>query len=507
MTSPTPNQQFNSAESVIDYFRSEVKKNGTADLAGIEEEIIVVDQQGKPLSHQRFQHFLSDLIRNLPEGEVIAGRSLHGGILPVLKGVFSGGYVQPETNTTLVELAHAPRDQAWGIYQQSKDFTTQLKLTAAEHGIHVIGGGVVPTMHWDDFGKDDVVIPNADYAYSCNHMQQGTRPEYCKTVFGTASVHHNMGFNDPDLMASYITTSLRMQPTMIALLGNSPLWDNQRAHIDDVPMLSYRSRVQIDYGNLFGEQDGAAYLYPDFLINPQASFESIINGYLDLPLDRTIIDGQKRECNGLTMRAYLNGYELDGKTHYPDAAALTMMIREPIVDVRPSFTGTGPRVETRAHDGVSQHVAVAIDAFYRGILENLDQAQALMSGITNKDLRLSRHLVCEQGLTSPVQHNHADITTQQDLALKLLEISESGLDSRGHGEAALLAPLFVLATTGINPATRLLSSQDDVDQTPQTILQAMDYARHGFADGTTYQWPQALPHTRRTLTVNAACNR
>ena len=144
-------RKFRSPADVVDYFRSEVSENGTAHLAGIEEEIIIIDRNGKPISHEQFQHFLQELIQALPEGEIISGRTVHGAPLPVLKGIFSGGNIQPETNTTLIELAHAPTDKSWGIYQQSGDFTKQLKITAAQHGLHVIGSGAVPTMHWDDY--------------------------------------------------------------------------------------------------------------------------------------------------------------------------------------------------------------------------------------------------------------------------------------------------------------------------------------------------------------------
>jgi gamma-glutamylcysteine synthetase len=356
------NDEFRSPKAVVDFFRSEVTKNETPDQAGLEEEIIVLDHEGKAISHERFQEFLWDLISALPQGLAIAGTHIDGSTIPVLMGTFSDGSIQPETNTSLVEFAHNPCDSAWGHFIQSRRFSKQLHATAANHGLYVVGSGAVPTMSWGDFQRDDIIIPNSSFAYSVQHMRQGTRPEYCRTVYGTAGIHHNMGFNDPELMAQYITTSLRMQPTMIALLGNSPFWDSAPAYNGGRPIVSYRSLAQINYGKIFGSGDGVSYLYPDFLIDQSADFAAIINGYLDLPLDRTIVAGQKQPCPGLTMRHYLNGYAVDDRVHYPSVAALIMMIREPIVDVRPSFVGAASRVETRSHDCVSQHCAVAIDA-------------------------------------------------------------------------------------------------------------------------------------------------
>ncbi len=500
---------FTSPESVTAFFRQQIVRNGDPALAGLEEEIIVLDLGGKPVGHDRFQGFLGDFIRALPGGRVVPGRSIRGGEIPVLKGVYDGGLIQPETNTTLVELAHAPTESAWGCFEQSRAFTQQLTRTAAFHDMLVLGGGAVPSVDWRDFGRDDVVIPNADYVYSWTHMTQGTRPEYCRTVFGTASVHHNMGFNDPERMARYIVTTLRMQPTMIALLGNAPFWNGTRASKDGAPLLSYRSSVQLDYGKLFGSEDGADYLYPDFLIDPDATFASIVDGYLDLPLDRTMVGGRKRSCEGLTMREYLRGYEADGRIYYPDEAALTMMLREPIVDVRPSFTGAAPRVETRAHDAVSQQVSVSLDAFYRGIAASLEEARELMAGIEGGEIRRLRRAVCREGLQARLVHERPEIRTQQDLALWLLDLSERGLQARGLGEDLLLSPLWVLAQTGQNPAQRLLSVYESGGRNMRTVLQAMDYASGCHADGVFYAWPEDAVRFGRQQPIRRAfvCNR
>ncbi|HAX90586.1 MAG TPA: hypothetical protein DCY07_00030 [Rhodospirillaceae bacterium] len=504
-----PVRPFPTSSSVVDFFRNQITHNGDPALAGLEEEIIVVDQTGLPINHNRFQEFLGDFIRALPDGEVIAGPSVHGDIIPVLRGSFAGGLVQPETNTTLVELAHAPARTAWGCFEQSRDFTRQLMQTASAHALLVLGGGVVPTISMEDLLSHDAVIPNADFIYSWTHMTQGTRPEYCRTVFGTASIHHNMGFNDPDVMARYISTSLRLQPTMIALLANGPLWNNRLATIGGRQLLSHRSDVLLDYGNIYGYRDGLDYLYPDFLLDPNATFESIVDGYLDTPLDRTIVGGRKISCNGMTMREYFAGYSMNGQTHYPDEAALTMMIREPIVDVRPNFTGSAPRVETRAHDGVSQHVAVSVDAFYRGIAANLGAARVLTSGMDASEVRLARTMTCRQGLQTPLFHADPAITTQQDMAVSLLQIAEDGLLMRGYGEETLLAPLWTLATSGKNPAQRLRSVYRQAACNMTKVMRAMDYSNPYFADGTAYPWPSGPSRVTNTRQVKEAltCNR
>lgn len=500
MYSPT---EFRSEEHVIAYLIDQIVSNGNPHLAGLEEEIIVLDADGKPLSHRKFQSFLSDLILSLPSGEVIAGQSVHSESIPVLRGKFQHGLVQPETNTTLVEYAHAPTMDAVSSSLQSQTFTAALMKTASRHGLVVIGAGSVPTMAWDDFLKDGVVIPNGDFRYSWTHMMGGTRPEYCRTVFGTASVHHNMGFNDPDLMAKYMATTLRLQPTMIALTGNAPLWNLERARDEKGRnLLSHRSQVQIDYGSIFG-MDGVDYLYPDFLLKP-ATFTDIVQGYLHLPLDRTIVAGQKVSVGKLTMADYLrDGIEIAGQRHYPGVDAITMMLREPIVDVRPAMTGFAPRVETRAHDCVSQKMAVALDAFYRGVLANLNAVQHLMSGMTRDEIRRQRQQVCSIGLASPVKHENDAIRTQRDLACEVLRLSAIGLGYRGLGEGMLLEPLLMIAESGLNPAQRTLRGWKSHNTTD--LLEALRYDQTCFADGTSYARPQHPHQPRKHAHVEATC--
>jgi gamma-glutamylcysteine synthetase len=452
----------------------------------------MLSKEGKPFTFEQFQGLMSDFIPGLPNGKIRTGKNIIDGSPMILGGESSLGSIQPETNTTLIEFAHTPQDATWKINEQSRLFCDHLKHFAHNSEIAVIGSGVVPTICWNDFKRYQAIMPHATFPYSWEHMNNNTRPEFCRTVFGTASVHHNLGFNDPEQMAVYMTTTLRLQPTMIALNGNAPFWNGARAfNAEGLPLLSYRSDLQLEYGKIYGT-DGLRYLYPDALINPQANFAQIINYYLDAPLDRTMVEGVKRYVQGLTMREYINhGYSHNGKLHLPDIAAIDMMFRIPIMDVRPSMI-SAPRVETRAHDCVSHHMAVALDAFYRGIAQNLEEAKDLVSGIEYNEIRRQRKGVCVHGLGMPLIHSNPDIKTQQDLAIRALNIAETGLSMRGLQEEQFLAPLHVIAETGQNPAQSLLSALEAKSHKPSDyafLLEALDYTQDRFADGTMYQWP------------------
>jgi hypothetical protein len=336
-------------------------------------------------------------------------------------------------------------------------------------------------------------------------MADGTHQRQCRTVFGTASVHHNQGFSDPERMAQYMTTVLRMQPTMVALLGNAPLWNGQTMQSGthgDATLLTHRGRVQLGYGKSAG-RSGIRYLYPDFLLNPDAKFHDIVLGFMNLPLGHTFVDngssrwtgeasvrGAEVDCGGLTMLQYLKGYDCEEGICFPGAKALQDMLHDPVIDVRTSMV-SGARVETRAHDCVSSPVAVGLDAFYRGLNQRLDEAQDLMRGLEPQEVRLQRVLACWHGLQTPVTHADDAIRTQQDLAKRVLDIAARGLCDRGQGEGALLAPLQSIAETGINPAERMLELWRACGDNLPKFFERIRYDANSLAGD--YCWPAARP--------------
>ncbi|MDD3287578.1 MAG: hypothetical protein PHX43_01040 [Alphaproteobacteria bacterium] len=446
---------FQKCSDLKNFLWCKISQNGTPDLGGIEEEIILLKRNGMPISWKRHQKFIADLALALPNGTIRNDRDVWGNNM-VFGGESSIGRLQPETNSTLVEFAHAPVPDSWTLYLQSQEFLFALLMEARRSDFVVLGAGIAPTMCWDDFYRYEAIMPHATFPYSWEHMKNKTRPEYCRTVFGTASTHHSLGFNKPDIMMEYLKTALRLQPTMIALTGNSPFWARERARDKNGrTLLSLRSYLQLDYGRTFGI-DGIKYLYPDQLLDAKISFEQVIDYYLDSPLDRTFINGEKAYVGSLSMRQYIEqGCIREGRRFFPKADAINMMFRTPIVDVRLSMINA-PRIEARCHDCVSHHVSVAIDAFYRGIAANLDEASSLLAGITPQETRRQRKQVCYTGLDTLVAHPMSCIKTQQDIALKMLSISQEGLVARGLNEESLLTPLQYIAESGKNPAQEVL---------------------------------------------------
>ena len=503
------NRSFHNPGQAIDFLAACISQFGTPGFGGPEEEIPVLDRNGKLIPYDQFKKFVSAVARELPgynelisqSREVKAALDEHG------KMAFPIGSIEPEVYT-LIEFAHAPQLNAKLIDLQSSLFSKALTTVAEREGWVVIGAGALPTVAWDDFRTCNAITPLKDGSNWDRLMLRGERPDDCRMVFGTASVHHNLGFNDPERMARHITTMVRLMPTMIALLGNAPFWDSQIQASGDANLLTYRGKVQL--------ARGVEYPYPDFLLDAEAKFHDIVLGYMKLPLGRTFIDdgifrgnskisGREVECGNLTMLDYFKGFECKGQTYYPCAEALHMMLHGPIVDVRPSMI-RGPRVETRAHDCVSRRVAVAIDALYRGLNELPDALQDLMRGMSHAEIRLQREQVCWQGLQSRVEHSDRSIQTQQELALRVLRIAEQGLMIRDQGEAGYLAPLKLIAATGINPGERMRKAWRDASGNLLTFFHEMRYDRPGLDKDMILAWPtrQALPKASAALLMATA---
>jgi gamma-glutamylcysteine synthetase len=498
------------AYSVVEYLGRKIQKHGQMNIGGIEQEIQGLESDWKHPFYDTYDQARQLLLRKLPAARDAiylprksefetkqerlkrqAGETFREDLFLSGKAIISNlGALPPEVQP-IFELAHMPASNSWDIRDQSQRFSAALKQVAREKGLMLIGAGAVPTMSWQDFRHPDALSPFPHHKSWADLMTNDEKPEQCRTVFGTASVHCNIGFKDPERMTRYARAALRLQPTMIALLGNAPLWDGQPYRQDGRDILSYRSHVQLAYGDSLAI-GGMNYLYPDFLLDPKAKFHDIVLGYMNLPLVRTTLpEGNHRldvECGDMTMMNYLEGYEYGGKTYHPDEVAMNEMIRDMVVDVRPSMM-VGPRVETRAHDSVSEPVAVALDAFYRGLEQNLDDFHDLMIGMNAHGVRWQRQQVCWDGLQSRLRHTDDTIHDQQDLALRVLRISEKGLRERGLQEETLLAPLWVLADSGVNPAQRMLKAWHRARGDFEQFFEATDYYGPTFADGEAYDRP------------------
>lgn len=507
---------FDNAADAIAFLAKRIRRKGNAELGGIEEEVQILGPDGKPVVCAQHTEFARTVAYQFPKAREAfeRGRTAERRLKNEGKVLLEIGSIMPETCTSLLELAHMPQKSSWDTHGQAAQYRAAVAAAAEKCGLVAIGAGSLPTVDYRDF-NEKTIIKLKEGKHWHEWMAAGTHQRQCRTVFGTASVHHNQGFNDPELMAQYMTMVVRLQPTMIALLGNAPLWNGQTMACGtsrDATLLTHRGRVQLAYDRNPGTS-GLRSLYPDFLLDMDAKFHNIVLGFMNLPLGHTFVDngssrwtgeasvrGAEVECGNLTMLQYLKGYDCDEGICFPGPKALQDMLHDPVIDVRTSMV-SGARVETRAHDCVSSSVAVSLDALYRGLNQRLGEARDLMRGLTPKEVRLQRVFACWHGLQTPVAHIDDRIGTQQDLAKRALEIAARGLSDRGLGEEALLAPLQSIAETGINPAERMLKLWRDCTGDLPKFFDRIRYDDNSLAGD--YRWPAARPAAAKASGVLA----
>src|SRR5688572_17866210 len=144
-------KKFETARDLKGFLHNCVVSKGSPDTSGIEEEIVVLKENGKPFSLEEYQSFVKELVLGLPGGELAHDENLTGTI-PLIKGGRTEiGSVNPETNTMLIEFAHKPVTTSHELHQQSQSFGAILKKTASRNGCYTLGYGLVPSIEWDDF--------------------------------------------------------------------------------------------------------------------------------------------------------------------------------------------------------------------------------------------------------------------------------------------------------------------------------------------------------------------
>lgn len=442
-----PKKRFETIQELKDFLYNSVESDGRSDLSGLEEEIILLKKDGKPFDLDKYQSFVRSLVSNLPEGKLEFDESLIGKSHLVKGGTSKIGSIKPETNTTLIEFAHKPSKTSHELYKQSNFLKNALKESTSDFDCCLLGYGLVPSMEWSDFWTYNAIIPYKSMSYSYDNMVSHKNIEHSKVVYGTASIHHNMGFQDPEAMTKYYQMVLMLQPTMISMMANSSLWNHKPAKYEGKEVLSYRSLMQLEYGKitLNGIKD---YLYPEGILSKRLDFSQMLDILFDCPLHRTYVGGEKEYVGGLTMREYLNhGYKICNNLFFPEENSIDMMFRVPMTDVRMSLI-ENPRVETRCHDAISMEISIGIDAFYRGLKENIETAYDFIMSLDLLTLMDRRYSSAIYGLKTNIIHVCKSIKTQNDFSKVLLEISYDGLKKRNLNEEIFLGSIHRIIDSG-----------------------------------------------------------
>jgi glutamate---cysteine ligase / carboxylate-amine ligase len=186
---------------------------GPAYTLGIEEELMIVDEETLDLSNA-IERLLADLSDVPTEGEV-----------------------KPELMEGVCEIATTPVTNTVEAGAQLRSLRRTVNQVAQQHGLAIGSAGTHPFALWED----SRVVARPRYRDLISGLQFVARQEI---IFG---IHVHVGVDDPD-KAIHVTNGMRVHaPLLLALSANSPFWrgDNTGLESTRTPVFRAFPRVGI----------------------------------------------------------------------------------------------------------------------------------------------------------------------------------------------------------------------------------------------------------------------
>jgi glutamate---cysteine ligase / carboxylate-amine ligase len=180
---------------------------GPSYTLGIEEELMIVDEQTLDLSNS---------IESLLDG---------------LSGVETEGEVKPELMEGVCEIATTPVKNTAQAGTQLRALRRTVNQVAQRQGLAIGSAGTHPFALWED----QRVVARPRYRDLISGLQFVARQEI---IFG---IHVHVGVDDPD-KAIHVTNGMRVHvPLLLALSGNSPFWRGDSTGLDSTRTPIFRA--------------------------------------------------------------------------------------------------------------------------------------------------------------------------------------------------------------------------------------------------------------------------
>jgi carboxylate-amine ligase len=187
--------------------RVEHRFSGPSYTLGIEEELMIVDDQTLDLAN-----------------------SIEG-LLDDLRDVPTEGEVKPELMESVCEIATTPCRDTREAGTQLRSLRRQVQQVAAQRGLAIGAAGTHPFALWED----QRIVSRPRYRDLIAGLQFVARQEI---IFG---IHVHVGIDDPD-KAIHVTNGMRVHlPLLLALSGNSPFWRGDQTGLDSTRTPIFRA--------------------------------------------------------------------------------------------------------------------------------------------------------------------------------------------------------------------------------------------------------------------------
>jgi carboxylate-amine ligase len=187
--------------------RVEHRFTGPSFTIGIEEELMIVDEQTLELSN-----------------------SIEG-LLGALEDVPIEGYVKPELMESVCEIATTPVENTREAGHQLRALRRTVQQVASERGLAIGSAGTHPFAMWED----QRIVSRPRYRDLIAGLQFVARQEI---IFG---IHVHVGLDDPD-KAIHVANGMRVHlPLLLALSANSPFWRGDQTNLDSTRTPIFRA--------------------------------------------------------------------------------------------------------------------------------------------------------------------------------------------------------------------------------------------------------------------------
>ena len=338
------------------------------------------------------------------------------------------------------ELSGAPlRTLAETAVELDAHFT-EISAHSAPLGIEWSGLGLMP------WGTPDAMpmMPKARYGILDRHLR--TRGGHgIHMMRQTCTVQANYDYADEVDAFEKFRVSIYLQPFVMAAFANSPVVDGVL-----VPERTYRGRI-------WGDTDPQRCVLPLRFMAPGATFADYVAWAIDIPLLFIHRDGAYLDCEGLSLRAFMErgwrGYRASVGDY-----ALHLSTLFPEVRLK-------QHLEVRAADMGDRDQVLALPAFHAGLLYDdraRGAAMALLSSFTPARWATLWKRVPVEGLSAEI-----DGTALREIGVDLIRLAREGLSRWEPGSASMLDGLGEAVAQGRCPAD-LIREQYDGD--PSGVL-------------------------------------
>jgi carboxylate-amine ligase len=267
---------------------------GPSYTLGIEEELMIVDEQ---------THDLSNSIE---------------GLLSDLEDIPTEGEVKPELMESVCEIATTPVRNTVEAGAQLRSLRRTVSQVAQQHGLAIGSAGTHPFALWED----QRIVARPRYRDLISGLQFVARQEI---IFG---IHVHVGVDDPD-KAIHVTNGMRVHlPLLLALSGNSPFWRGDATGLDSTRTPIFRAFPRVGIPPRYDDFEDWArriefmmqskvigdYTYLWYDVRPHPNFGTV---------EVRVMDSQTRVEHTLALAALVQAMVKELSEHYDEGTKLS----------------------------------------------------------------------------------------------------------------------------------------------------------------------------------------